>query len=61
MSVMSLQVLVNFEQDFALFLGGFIVDLEYSLFIVNVIQCYLMADLHGTQIDIISMGAAAKH
>ena len=37
-----LDVFVNFGQKFALFLGAFIVDLEYYLFIVNVIKCYLM-------------------
>ena len=37
-----LDVLVNFGQKFALFLGTFIVDFEYYLFIVNVIKCYLM-------------------
>ena len=43
-----LDVLVNFGQIFALFLGAFIVDLEYYLFIVNVINCYLMTYLCGT-------------
>ena len=41
-------VLVNFGQVFALFFGAFIVDFDYSLFIVNVIKCYLMAYLCGT-------------
>ena len=39
----------NLDKDvFALFLGAFIVDFEYSLFIVNAIKCYLMAYLCGT-------------
>ena len=42
------EVLVNFGQVFALFFGAFIVDFDYSLFIVNVIKCYLMAYLCGT-------------
>ena len=40
-------VLVNFGQDFCIILDAF-VDFEYSLFIVNVIKCYLMAYLCGT-------------
>ena len=43
------EVSVNFREVFALFLGAFIVDFEYSLFIVNVIKCYLMAYLCGTR------------
>ena len=35
-------------QVLALFLGAFIVDFEYSLFIVNVIKCCLMVYLCGT-------------
>ena len=42
------EVLVNFGQVFALFLGAFIVDFECSLFVVNVIKCYLMTYLCGT-------------
>ena len=37
------EVLINFGQAFALFLGAFMVDFEYSCFIVNVIKFYLMA------------------
>ena len=36
------KVLVNFGQV-SLFVGAFIVDLEYYLFIVNFIKCYFMA------------------
>ena len=42
------EVLVNFGQVFAPFLGAFIVAFEHSWFIVNVIKCYLMAYLCGT-------------
>ena len=38
-----LEGLVKFGQVFVLFLGAFIADFEYSLFIVNVIKCYPMA------------------
>ena len=38
-------VVRGFGQVFALFLGGFIVDFEYSLFIVNVIKGYFMTCL----------------
>ena len=55
------EVLVNFEEVFALFLGAFIVDFEYSLFMVNVIKCYLMAYLCGTPKGTIFMGVVAKH
>ena len=41
-SVMSFS---DFGKVFALFLGAFIVDFEYSLFIVNVIKYYLIAYL----------------
>ena len=44
-----LEGLVKFGQVFALFLGAFIADFEYSLFIVNVIKCYLLPYLCGTQ------------
>ena len=43
-----LDVLLNFRQTFALFLGTFIVDPEYYLFILNVIKCYPMTYLCGT-------------
>ena len=55
------EVLVNFEEVFALFHGAFIVDFEYSLFMVNVIKCYLMAYLCGTPKGAIFMGVVAKH
>ena len=42
------EVLVNFGQVFVLFLGAFIFDFEYSLFIVNVIKCCYMAYFCGT-------------
>ena len=42
------EVLVNLEQVFVLFLDAFIADFEYSLFIVNVIKCHLMAYICGT-------------
>ena len=42
------EVLVNFGKVFALFLGAFIVDFEYSFFILNVRKCYLVAYLCGT-------------
>ena len=41
----ALVILVNFGQVFALFLGIFIFNSEYSLFIVNVIKCYFLAYL----------------
>ena len=40
-------ILVNFGQVFGQFLDAFTVDMKYSLFIVNVIKCYLMAYLCG--------------
>ena len=42
------EVLVNFGEVFTLLLGTFIVDLEYSLLILNVIKCYLIVHLYGT-------------
>ena len=42
-----LDVLVNFRQIFALFLGAFIVDFECYFFIVNIIKCYVMTYLCG--------------
>ena len=42
------EVMVNFGQVFELFLGVSFADFEYSLFIWNVIKCYLMAYLCGT-------------
>ena len=41
----ALVILINFGQVFALFLGIFIFNSEYSLFIVNVIKCYFLAYL----------------
>ena len=41
----ALVILVNFGQVFALFLGIFIFNSEYSLFIVNAIKCYFLAYL----------------
>ena len=38
-----LKLWVNFGEAFTLFLGTFIVDVEYSSFILNVIKYYLMA------------------
>ena len=43
------EVLVNFEEVFALFLGAFIADFEHPLFFVNVIKCYLMTYLCGSR------------
>ena len=45
-----LMFLVNFGQVSALFLGALIVDsfVEYFLFIVNVVKCYLIAYLRET-------------
>ena len=54
-------VMVNFGQVFALFLVVFLVDLEYSLFIVNVIKCYYMAIFVEHQIGVIFMGVSEKH
>ena len=53
-----LDVLVNFGQIFALFLGTFIVDFEYYLFIVSVTFWHIFAE---NQKGVILMGGAAKH
>ena len=49
------EVLVNFWQVFALFLGAFIVDFGFSLFIVNVIKRY------RNYINVIFIEVVAKH
>ena len=41
------EVFINFGQVFALFLDVFIIDFKYSVFIANVVKCYLMAYLCG--------------
>ena len=51
-------VLVNFGEVFALFLGTFIVDFEYYLFIVNATSGHIFVE---NQNGIIFMGVAAKH
>ena len=53
-----LDVLVNFGQIFALFLGTFIVDFENYLFIVNVSLWHIFVE---NQKGVIFMGVAAKH
>ena len=53
-----LDVLVDFEQIFALFLGNFIVGSEYYLFIVNANLWHLYVE---DQKGVIFMGAVAKH
>ena len=55
------EVLVNFGEVFALFLGAFIVDFEYSLFIgmsLNAILWYIFVE---HQIGVIFMEIIAKH
>ena len=52
------EVLINFGKVFALFLGAFIV--EYSLFIVIVIKCYLLAYLSGTPRRLYNYGSCCK-
>ena len=47
MSIMSFCRFFNFRQVFALFFGSFIIDFEYSLFIVHVIKCHLDDDPHN--------------
>ena len=42
------EILVNFGHVFSLVFRAFIVDFEYSLFVVNLIKCLLMAYLCGT-------------
>ena len=54
-------VLVNFEQVFALFLGTFIADFEYSLFIVNVINATLWHIFAKHQIGVIFLGVVPRH
>ena len=53
-----LDVLVNFGQIFALFLGTFIVDFEYYLFIVNATLWHIFVE---NQKGVIFMGIVAKH
>ena len=53
-----LNVLVNFRQIFALFLGTFIVDFEYDLFIVNATLSHIFEE---NQKEIIFMERVAKH
>ena len=55
-----LDVLVNFGQISDLFLGAFIVDFEYYLFIVNVIKCYLMTCFCGTPKSCYIYGSSCK-
>ena len=52
-----LDVSVNFKQIFALFLGTFIVDFEYYLFIVNAILWHIFME---NQKGVIFMGVVAK-
>ena len=53
-----MDVWVNFGQIFALFLGTFIVDFQYYLFIVN---ATLWHNFVENQKGVIFMGAVAKH
>ena len=53
-----LDVSVNFKQIFALFLGTFIVDFEYYLFIVNATLWHIFVE---NQKGVIFMGVFAKH
>ena len=53
-----LDVSVNFKQIFALFLGTFIVDFEYYLFIVNATLRQIFTE---NQKGIMFTGAVAKH
>ena len=55
------EVLINFGLVFALFLGAFMFDLEYFLFIVNVIKCYIKVYLLEHEIGVIFMGVVVKH
>ena len=56
------EVLRNFGHVFALFLGAFIDDFEYSLFIMNVIiKCNLMVYYVEHQIGVIFMRVTGKH
>ena len=52
-----LNVLVNFRQIFALFLGTFIVDFEYDLFIVNATLSHIFEE---NQKQIIIYGSSCK-
>ena len=53
-----LGVLVNFEQIFPLFLGTFIVDFEFHLFIVNATLWHICEE---NQKEVIFMTVVAKH
>ena len=53
-----LDVLVNFGQIFALFLGTFIVDFEYYLFIVSATLWHIFVE---NQKGVIFMTVVAKH
>ena len=55
------ELLVNFGQIFALFLGACVVDFEYSVFIVNVIKCYFTVYLCGPPSRSTFMGVFEKH
>ena len=56
------EVFVNFGKVFRLFLGAFIVDFEYSVFIVNDFKCYRIWHIFiEHQVDVILMGVFAKH
>ena len=56
----NLDILVNFEQILALFLGTFIIDFEYYFFIVNA-NATLKHVFVENQKGIIFMGVVAKH
>ena len=53
-----LDVLVNFGQIFALFLGTFVVDFEYHLFIVNATLRHIFVQ---NKKGVIFMRIVAKH
>ena len=56
-----LEVLVKFGEVFALFLGAFIVDFEYSLFIGMPLNAILWHIFVEHQIGVIFMEIIAKH
>ena len=58
MSVMLFGYFGNFEQIFALFLGTFIADVEYYLFIVSATLWHIFVE---NQKGVIFLGVIAKH
>ena len=54
-------VLDNITQVLALFLGTFIADFEYILFIMNVVNATLWCIFAEHQIGVIFMGLVPKH